>query len=450
LNSHEKHVRTSAKPIILLFLVCVFGVLVTILDTNLGLFCVPKSNRIIEISNEEIFLIYSLFFTFINLYLLRYSRSVETSTSKRRTILLGAIMFNQLLIAILLFTIYGQVKMTSLYYNAFLYTIIYASLISSASFLLISGIQFINLFAHKKNYLVLLYTLVMLFLVANAIIGLFYLYQVSLSHNLIIKYSSCRVMLGSLFNVNPDLNITLSNMYDATSIVSFILAWVVSVIMLRQYSKHKLAYWILVSLPLIFFLSRYEVVLYYLLSNQASDIMQAFSLTSNIYGYETLESIIKSNLQLGGAFFGLVFFIIALKIPNRRELRNSLILTGIGMLFLFASKDISALIISSYPPLGVISIGFIGLASYMVFLGLYSTAKLSSRDRRFRTALRSQIENDSILLRSISSSQDRINIEKNVKRLVSLSSQWPRENEEEMSLEEIRELVNDVISEVRK
>ena len=35
-------------------------------------------------------------------------------------------------------------------------------------------------------------------------------------------------------------------------------------------------------------------------------------------------------------------------------------------MFLFASKDISTLIISSYPPLGAVSIAFVGLASYMV------------------------------------------------------------------------------------
>jgi hypothetical protein len=446
----QAHNFKSGKTLILLFLVCLSGILVTIADTNVELFCIPKLTRVFEISNEELFFIYSVVFTFINIYLLWYSRNVERSVSKKKTILFVMIIINQLLIAFLLFAIYGQVKKMSLYSNSLLYTVIYASLISSSGFLAISGIQFLSWFVRNRNYLVFLYALVMVFLVVNALIGLFYLYQVSLSQNLIIKYSSCRVMFASLFNVNPDLNIALSNIYDITSIVSFILAWLASVLMLKQYARRiKFAYWILVSLPLIFFLSRYEVGLYYLLSSQASNIMQAFSLATNIYGYESLERIIKANLQLGGVFFGIVFFAVALKVQNRDDLRKTLILTGIGLLFLFASKDISALILSSYPPLGAVSFGFIGLASYLIFLGIYSTAKLASRDRKFQADLRTRIENDVALLKSISLSQDQKNKENQMKHLIGLSAQWEEENNEDMSLEEIRELLKDVVSEIK-
>jgi hypothetical protein len=177
--------------------------------------------------------------------------------------------------------------------------------------------------------------------------------------------------------------------------------------------------------------------------------MQAFSLATNIYGYESLERIIKANLQLGGVFFGIVFFAVALKVQNRDDLRKTLILTGIGLLFLFASKDISALILSSYPPLGAVSFGFIGLASYLIFLGIYSTAKLASRDRKFQADLRTRIENDVALLKSISLSQDQKNKENQMKHLIGLSAQWEEENNEDMSLEEIRELLKDVVSEIK-
>jgi hypothetical protein len=129
---------------------------------------------------------------------------------------------------------------------------------------------------------------------------------------------------------------------------------------------------------------------------------------------------------------------------------KALMITGIGIMFLFASKDISTLIISSYPPLGAVSIAFVGLASYMVYSGIYGAASLTARDKKFRRDLRQKVENNIMLLKSIATSQDELDIEKNVKQLMNLSSQWQEENEQhEMTQEEIREIAKDVILESR-
>jgi hypothetical protein len=93
------------------------------------------------------------------------------------------------------------------------------------------------------------------FFILNTIIGLVYLTQVLTTHTDVIKPTSCRVMFGSLFNINPDLSIYLSNFYDITSIISFIAIWLVTIFMLKQYSRNsgKIKFWILVSIPLFFF-----------------------------------------------------------------------------------------------------------------------------------------------------------------------------------------------------
>ena len=159
--------------------------------------------------------------------------------------------------------------------------------------------------------------------------------------------------------------------------------------MLKQYAKNrnKLVYWIIFALPLIFFLPRYEVALYYFSSHQVDNILTSVNLSSDIYGYQTLNTLLNSNLQIGGLFFGMAFFTIALKIIGGWQLRKSLILTGIGIMFLFSSKDISTLIISSYPPLGAVPIAFMGIASYMVYIGIYSTATIIARDKKLRKDL---------------------------------------------------------------
>jgi hypothetical protein len=346
----------SFKSSALLFLVCLSGVLVIILSSNLEIFCIPKYNRIFGISNEDLFFIYSVIFTIINIFLLKFLRNLEPLIFKLRTILFAVILINQLLISSILFMIYGQIKIMSLYNNALLYAIIYASLISSAGFLSISGIQFLRWFARGKNYLVLMYGLVMLILFANSVIGIIYLSQVSVTHGYIIKRTSCSVMFSSLTNTRPGVVNTLTNAYDITSFFSIILAWLATVSMLKEYSKrvNKFAYCFVVVLPLIFFLSKYELALYYFSSDQGGDILASINVNSDIYGYKTLETILNLNLQLGGVFFAIAFLTVATKVIGWGQQSKALILTGIGIMFLFGSKDISTLIISSYPPICVI------------------------------------------------------------------------------------------------
>jgi hypothetical protein len=120
------------------------------------------------------------------------------------------------------------------------------------------------------------------------------------------------------------------------------------------------------------------------------------------------------------------------------------------MMFLFASKNISTLITSSYPPLGAVSIAFVGLASYMIYLGIYTAATITARDKKIRGVLKEHVENNMMLLKSIASSQDKIEIEKNVKQLLNLTAEIQETNQQQdMTQEEMRELVKDVISEIK-
>ena len=202
-------------------------------------------------------------------------------------------------------------------------------------------------------------------------------------------------------------------------------------------------------MPLIFFLSKYEVALYYFSNNQDVAFSSMIRLDSDIFGYKIFEIIINYNLQIGGALFGLAFIAIAAMLPSVKRQRKTLILTGIGMLLLFSSKDISSLFYSSYPPLGAVSIGFIGLASYLVYLGIYATAMLSASDKKLGADLRKKIENNSDLLRSIALSQNQIEIEKAVKDVMKVKVKQEVEDEIPMSQEEIKQIVSEVITEIK-
>jgi hypothetical protein len=328
----------------------------------------------------------------------------------------------------------------------------FTSFLSSIGFLSILIVRLFHWFSITPNYSILFYGIAISFFIVNTILGLTYLIQALSTHNDIIKPTSCRAMFASLFNPNPDLSISLSNLYDLTLIISFIVIWFVTAFMLKQYSRNigKIKYWILVSIPLIFFMTKYEVLLYYFLSDPS--ILGIFSSISiNPPFNPIVYTLLNSNLQLGGIFFAIVFLVISKKIPKGHQIINSLITSSIGMMLLFSSKNVSTLILPSYPPIGIVAISFLGLASYLLLLGIYSSATITARDIKLRKYLNKKVEKDTTLLNNIAYAENESEIQKNVKSLMDYSSQWQENtNQYEINQQEIKEIINDILSEVKE
>jgi hypothetical protein len=434
-----------------IFTLIVSTLIIIIMDSSLTIFCTTKSSRIINISNTELYLIYSIIFIISNIVLFNIVKNIKSHLSNKYYYFL--ILIVQSLLSIILLTIYGQTIFYSNYSNFFIFVIMYASFLSSIGFLSILTIKLLRWFSFSRNYSVLLYGIAISFFILNTIIGLVYVSQVLLAHPDTIKPALCRVLFGSLFHINPGLSIYLSNLYDITSIISFIAVWFVTIFMLKQYSRNigKIKYWILVSIPLIVFMTKYEIILYYFLKDPA--ILEIFSsIRLNSIVDQIVYTFLNSNLQIGGIFFAMVFLVIAKKIPKGHKIVNSLIISSIGMMFLFGSKNVSALIIPSFPPVGIVAISFLGLASYLLLVGIYSIATIVARDITLRKYLSKKVENDTTLLNNIAYAVNENEIQKNVKSLMNYSLKWQQENNKqlEMNQQEIKEIVDSVISEVKE
>jgi hypothetical protein len=217
------------------------------------------------------------------------------------------------------------------YYNLLIFIIVYTSFLSSICFLLILTVKLLRWFSLSPNYSVLIYGIAISFFILNTIIGLVYVSQILLAHTDIIKPASCRVLFGpascrvlfgSLFHINPSLSIYLSNLYDITSIISFVTLWFVTTIMLNQYSRSigKIKYWILVSVPLIVFMTKYEIILFFFLKDPT--ILEIFSsIRSNSILDQIASIFLNSNLQIGGDIFCSSIFSNSQK--NSEETSNS-------------------------------------------------------------------------------------------------------------------------------
>ena len=65
------------------------------------------------------------------------------------------------------------------------------------------------------------------------------------------------------------------------------------------------------------------------------------------------------------------------------------------MTLLFASNQPTSLILAPYPPFGLVTICFMGLASYLLYLGIYSSALSVSEDSRLRQTIRREAMKES-------------------------------------------------------
>jgi hypothetical protein len=162
--------------------------------------------------------------------------------------------------------------------------------------------------------------------------------------------------------------------------------------------------------------------------------------------------MVDASRPIGGMLFGLAFILVARRLQNP-EVKGYLVITGIGFLLLVVSYEGQALITAPYPPLGLISASYFGLASYLIFIGLYSSAVSVSQDSRLRASIRRSIDSEVMFLGSIGEAEmDRRILDKVLRTSKQLSQAMPEETGISSSLSdnEIKEYIKEVLAETHK
>ncbi|MGH9924516.1 MAG: Yip1 family protein, partial [Nitrososphaeraceae archaeon] len=179
---------------------------------------------------------------------------------------------------------------------------------------------------------------------------------------------------------------------------------------MKHYSKKlgKIKYWILVTIPLAYFLSQFQPLFLFTFDEFRLSDPVLFGIV-----YTLLFSISK---PLGGVLFGVAFWIVARNLKDSK-VKGYLIISAYGMTLLFASNQPSALLLVPYPPFGLVTVCFMGLASYLLYLGIYSSALSVSEDSRLhRTIRKAALEESQQFLDAIGSAEMEQEIQKKVLR----------------------------------
>lgn len=445
-NAIEKHYEK------LVFLGLIGAILTMIVDSNFLHLVGPKSNHTIGILP---FVIYSIIFVYNIIILLRYVKSIDGDFHPfniKQLHLPIIISFSFIVIGLSIIIV--DISFFSYYEKLLKLIIIFGSSISSLFILSIVSIKFLSWLRYSRNRMILLYSLVFIVFCTSIVFGLMYIIHKMAQDPNVMKPISLRMFYAIQDNANPVLNSQLSTAYDIVSILSFGLAWLVTVFILKQYAGRvgKITFWVLASLPLIYFFLRYQILVYVILSNLGNTDLYFIvnSIKLGIPQYQFInEILINSNLQLGGIFFGIAFLYMANRLRKNSVLRNSLTISLIGLIFIFGSKDIYSLQGASYPPLGLVSICYMMLGSYLLYVSITTFARIAARDNEFRNVIYEKAENALSFLNKIADSERNSLIEKTTLSLFEYSNDWKKtNNSENLNDVQIKEIIQEIVKEL--
>jgi hypothetical protein len=102
----------------------------------------------------------------------------------------------------------------------------------------------------------------------------------------------------------------------------------------------------------------------------------------------------------GGILFGIAFWIIARRLGDSKIVREYMIISAYGLVLLFVSNQAIFLVDHVYPPFGLVTASFMGLSSFLVLVGIYSSAISVSED-----SIRKLVLKETKLLDSIGTAQ---------------------------------------------
>jgi hypothetical protein len=225
-----------------------------------------------------------------------------------------------------------------------------------------------------------------------------------------------------------------------TAIMSFISTWIATALLLHYYSKKLgfVRYLIVVSLPLIYFVSQFQL--------QFLDLFYSIRLSNPVLFNIVYTVAFSRAKSLGGLLFGFAFWVIARSLKNG-IVKECVTISGYGIMLLFISNQPSELNNAPYPPFGIISVSCISIASYLTLIGIFFTAIYVAHDARLRKDIRESVEQHSNLLDKIGTSQLQREILAKVAKFKNTYNE-PQVLEALPKDEEIREYIAEVIEEI--
>ena len=350
------------------------------------------------------------------------------------------------IVQIFLTTVFIFLTFQLIYYNHYNTILIiitvttgYAMAIAIFGFVAFSLFLWYN--QYRNNIIVLLYAVAISIICVNSISSVIYLDKTLLERPPEIwnrSYNNFEQF------VPGSINYYLNNFYTYSLILSFVSIWISTFYMLRHF-MHRIGrtkFLILITVPLIYFLSQFFTLSF--------NFIKPMILSDPFFYSILFTQIFTVSKLIGGILFGIAFWTIIKTIPKSYSIRNYLIISAFGMTFIFVIGETS-IIQAPYPPFGIATISFVGLTSYLVFIGIYFSAISITFDTQLREEIRKHIEGQFSLLDSIGTAKRNLEIQKTTLKVVEKQAKLL---EEEVGLKvtdnELSEYMEEVMKELKQ
>ena len=337
------------------------------------------------------------------------SRQIRQLGYLHLNILDKSVTITQYLLSGIIVFVLLQVLIFSEFYTSAISMAAVISYLMAIFMIIFLSLRFFSWFRFHKSPLVLLYLLSTITLTINAVFIFALILTISPGIPSLMGESQIAGMTRPIA-ANP-LATALNDGYTVASIVSFILLLVATALLLREYSKRvgRITYWVLVSIPLVYFLSQFPALFFNLFGSLIISNPTFFGIVLTLFF--SLSKI------AGGILFGIAFWTIAKYLPNNTAVKNYMIIAAYGLILFFISNQAGYSLFQLggvYPPFGLIIITIIGFSSYLMLIGIYSSAISVGQDSRIRRSIRKSIQQQASLLDKIGTAQMQQEIENRV------------------------------------
>jgi hypothetical protein len=351
------------------------------------------------------------------------------------------ITISQYALLTILVSVILQMVYTSSYHLFSLRAIIFISYGLSFILLALLAKRFFSWFKSNHNVVVLVYALATVALSTNSIMAIIYIDnefndKPDFIHN-----------IRSLTGAFEGTAMGISSAYTVTSVLSFILMWIGTILLMKHFSRRigKAKYWIGVGIPLAYFLSQFQPLFLYSFPDFRLSDPVLFGVVYNMFYTVAVPA--------GGILFGIAFWTVAKHLPNL-AVRRYMLISAFGVMLLFAANQLTSLVLVPYPPFGLVTVSFMGLASYLFYLGIYSASVSVSEDSKLRQSIRkAAIKESTEFLDSIGSAEMIQEIERKVVSMTT-TSKADIENETGISSsfdeEDMRKYLQEAIQEIKR
>lgn len=223
--------------------------------------------------------------------------------------------------------------------------------------------------------------------------------------------------------------------------ILLIASWFLTVSILKPYMTriNKSAFWLLVSVPLLYQLFAYVT--------RDTNIATIPGLTDVIYTRQ-FQFFLGISYQISGLLFAIAYLTVARRM-KRKILKNYMIISSIGIAALFSSLQPGMPFYAAYPPFGLVTITFLGLSSFLLLIGMLGCAAYVSRDSELRKEIFKDKDSISNMFRNMGYAEMERELEN---RIIPLSSRLKLTEDMrvhvDLSPEDLKLTIEEVLTEI--